>query len=88
MTKQEVAELLKDLSVDERMDVLMHLAEEFQVKVVRGEEDVTYFLSTDDEGMIDTHKIIQEIKELKLELRLKYDPVVLIQLYNAIDKLR
>lgn len=34
------------LSEDDRMDLLMMLAEEFECRVSRGGEDITYFLSS------------------------------------------
>ena len=48
MTITEAQELLANVSDDDRMDLLMFLAEQFDFSVFRGGEDITYFLSTGD----------------------------------------
>lgn len=48
MTLAEAEKLLSGVSEDDRMDLLMFLAEQFDCRVQRGGEDITYFLSSGD----------------------------------------
>ena len=47
MHKKTAEEVVKDLDEDQRMDLLMYLAEQFDLKVSNDKEEVTYFLATD-----------------------------------------
>lgn len=46
MTKEDAEKLVKDLSDDERYDLIMYLAEHFGFQVYKEGEDITFFLST------------------------------------------
>lgn len=46
MNKLEAEKLISHLDADQRVDLLMHLAEEFEYRVYSGNEEKTYFLPT------------------------------------------
>lgn len=50
MNKAEAEILISHLDEDERMDLLMYLAEETNMRVYSSDKDVTYFISTDNDG--------------------------------------
>jgi len=48
VNKKEAEKVVGELETDERQDLLMFLAEIFDFRVFDGDDEVTYFLSTDD----------------------------------------
>lgn len=47
MNRIKAEEIVADLGEDERLDLLMHLAEDFDYKIIdKGGVDMTFFLST------------------------------------------
>ena len=49
LNKIEAEKIVSNLNKDERMDLLMYLAEEEEIIAVRDGEDITYFLSSGDD---------------------------------------